>query len=361
MPRVFLSNFDFEDRLAQPGGSLSKVGRRRNSELGFAWQVIAGPEDVIVVDQVPSKDGGGGSPFAPSVRFVRDAKEAAGGVATPWGWDPVVVREAERAGLIVECPPLEMVRQANGRRFSFGCETEWQCGLDGSAACSTVDSAATAAARLSRWVIKAEFGAAGREQLRGEAQPDRAGVRWIENRLRRDGIVFVEPLVRRQVEIGIQWEIPNSPAAEPKLVGIAALDTDESGRFRGSLVSSDGPGEEWVEAIEVSRRAAAKLQSLGYFGPLGIDAMQYLDYAGQSRWRPLQDINARWTMGRLALGLKARLTPGGAASLRQGTAPPDSRRATRLSPDVLDGQAVRTQFWVEWQPDATTSERSRSG
>ena len=55
-------------------------------------------------------------------------------------------------------------------------------------------------------------------------------------------------------------------------------------------------------------RAAHSVQQLGYFGPLGIDAMLYETPDGQRRWRPLQDINARWTMGRVALGWK-RIVP----------------------------------------------------
>ena len=57
-------------------------------------------------------------------------------------------------------------------------------------------------------------------------------------------------------------------------------------------------------------RIAQRVQQLGYFGPLGIDAMQYRDEAGAIRLRPLQDVNARYTMGRLALGFGRVLRPG---------------------------------------------------
>jgi hypothetical protein len=60
----------------------------------------------------------------------------------------------------------------------------------------------------------------------------------------------------------------------------------------------------------VVERAARRIQELGYFGPLGIDVMQYRAADGEIRWRPLQDINARLTMGRVALGLRRLLGPG---------------------------------------------------
>ncbi|OYW15327.1 MAG: hypothetical protein B7Z55_15100, partial [Planctomycetales bacterium 12-60-4] len=52
--------------------------------------------------------------------------------------------------------------------------------------------------------------------------------------------------------------------------------------------------------------AGNELQAAGYFGPVGIDAMWYRDANGKLACRPLQDINARWTMGRLALGWRRR-------------------------------------------------------
>ena len=44
--------------------------------------------------------------------------------------------------------------------------------------------------------------------------------------------------------------------------------------------------------------------SEGDFSPLGLDAMRHRVPGGAVRTRCLQDINARWTMGRLALGLR---------------------------------------------------------
>jgi hypothetical protein len=64
----------------------------------------------------------------------------------------------------------------------------------------------------------------------------------------------------------------------------------------------------------VGLRAAHLLQRLGYFGPLGIDAMQYRADTGEIRLRPLQDLNARYTMGRLALGFGRFLRAGGRGS-----------------------------------------------
>ena len=45
-----------------------------------------------------------------------------------------------------------------------------------------------------------------------------------------------------------------------------------------------------------------------YTGPVGMDAFLYQDREGAVRWKPVVEINPRYTMGRVALEL-ARFTP----------------------------------------------------
>jgi hypothetical protein len=106
-------------------------------------------------------------------------------------------------------------------------------------------------------------------------------------------------------EIGIQFDVP--PSGAPRLLGIAPLVCDAAGQYRGSWFT-DPPGDaadfqrRWQYAVEMADQAARRVQAIGYFGPLGIDAMRYRGPEGAVWFRPLQDINARWTMGRLSLG-----------------------------------------------------------
>ena len=80
--------------------------------------------------------------------------------------------------------------------------------------------------------------------------------------------------------------------------------------YRGSRFDPAAEWEtDWSEAVRICQIAAKRIQSLGYFGPLGIDAAWYRDSDGRLKLRPLQDINARWTMGRLSLGFRSRLAP----------------------------------------------------
>jgi len=77
---------------------------------------------------------------------------------------------------------------------------------------------------------------------------------------------------------------------------------DERGQYAGNWFADGELRWEthqslWQQAVETALAAASHLQSIEYFGPLGIDAMIYRDADGDSKVRPLQDINARWTMG----------------------------------------------------------------
>ena len=120
----------------------------------------------------------------------------------------------------------------------------------------------------------------------------------------------------------MQFEVPTT--GSPRLIGVTPMRVDGRGQYAGSMFSQDHSRDhsedrpanssdsqwdhhDWAAAITVGLRAAETLQAQGYFGPLGIDAMSYRDSTGARQIRPLQDINARWTMGRLSLGWRRLL------------------------------------------------------
>jgi hypothetical protein len=128
---------------------------------------------------------------------------------------------------------------------------------------------------------------------------------------------------------------------------------DERGQYVGSWFHDDRAlADEWGEAIEIQRLVLERVQILGYTGPVGIDAMKYRDSRGQVRIRPLQDINARWTMGRLALGWRDLLAPGETGLMRIGTlaefdATPAAGMKLLVSPRTLAGRPVHHAIWIE--------------
>lgn len=138
-------------------------------------------------------------------------------------------------------------------------------------------------------------------------------ISWVQKRIAANGCVFFEPWVERVAEVGLQFTVP--PTGAPILEGITPLLTDSIGSYLGSRIAPEpAPDGCWLPAIEIGLRLAAQAQEMGYFGPLGIDAVRYRDSSREIRLRPLQDVNARFTMGRISLGLRRLLNPGEAAS-----------------------------------------------
>lgn len=309
MPRVFLGNFDFEHELAA-GDAYRPTAtvRRLNASLATAWLSLTDPEDAILVDRRPDAadlqamgDLGFGS------RFVSDPGELSTTdrwELTPWGWTDSAVDLAAKHRWRHRCPNLATIRLLNSRSYRWRLEREWDIRLPDSNEIHSLDDLQAAVARSphAEWVLKANFGMAARERVRwrGAGIPEHV-LPWVRRRLQDEPLLILEPWVERIDEAGIQIDIPES--GTPVLMGVTPLLTDASGGYLGSRIDgSDENSSRWTCAIAVALRAAHRLQQEGYFGPLGIDAMHYRDGEGRERLRPLQDLNARYTMGRLALG-----------------------------------------------------------
>ena len=233
----------------------------------------------------------------------------------PWGWSAASgVGRAER--LALRWPDLGVVARQTLASSHRALEREWNVGLPErrgrSAACRiTRRGRRVDAARCRAWVVKANFGMSARERILGRGTPPSPqAVQWVQKQLAENGAVYFEPWVDRIEEVGVQFTVPKE--GEPLLEGITPLLTDQLGTYRGSrfrgISCQLARSDEFAPVLDVVTRAVQRIQQLGYFGPLGIDAMRYRTAEGEIRWRPLQDINARLTMGRLALGLR-RIVP----------------------------------------------------
>ena len=355
MRRFFYGNFDFEHRLADPGAEPSVPLKRLNAELASSWLAIAQAGDLLWTPQPIDVDFFRKSSLAglPEMEPVTSlAMVPAGTEFLPWGYSSDVRKLAAKYRWRMDAPAEDAVRKANSRSTSEELERTWNVGLLGAQRIETFHQFLSAWDSGERsgepWVVKAEFGMSARERILGRGQPTEAHRNWIHRRLSSQGVVFFEPWVDRLDEVGIQIDVPR--VGRPQLIGVTPMLVDERGQYAGSWFS-DGASDNtalqdhWGDAIEVAVRAATHLQSLGYFGPLGIDAMLYRDESGEQRVRPLQDINARWTMGRLSLGLRRLLQPGEQGVWQHGPAREvvgfEVRRILNLSPDQILNEPCR--------------------
>lgn len=358
MARLYVGNFDFEHRLTNPGQQLPAKLDRINAELALSWLAIADEGDYIWTPQPVESSFFEQTTLngMPHVNPVVSFNSVPRGVeCIPWGWTDDLRRLCDAHGWHHLDPLSAAVRAGNSRRFSAGLEREWQVGLDGAHEVHSLHQLAELIADLGpvvRWVVKAEFGMSGRERLLGCGELTQQDCKWAFKRIESDGAVFLEPWVERLDEVGIQLEVPR--AGSPKMIGVTPLLVDDRGQYSGSWFTTGEPeAETWAPAIEVALNAAQRLQELGYFGPVGIDAMRYRAPDGTIRIRPLQDINARWTMGRLSLGWRRLLCPGERAACwrhdPRGTNDLDTHRLARIistSPERVGNVATHHQSYL---------------
>jgi hypothetical protein len=319
--RLFVGNFDFEHHL---NAAPAREGVQQiAAALASVWVAISERADwILSTEPLDRSDFAALEEFgSPLPQFVTSLDEVPAGdrvELVPWGWTADLAELGRSHGWHCSAPPQHCVRTANSRSFRLALESEWQVGLPGAAEVRSLEELSRIITRsdtASRgWVLKANFGMSARERLLGRGTSlTPQTLNWAQRRLAAQGVLIFEPWVERLAEAGLQLTIP--PAGEPRLLGITALLTDRTGVYRGSRFN-DGSADDarWAEAAEVALRVARRLQQLGYFGPLGIDAMLYRDPSGKERLRPLQDLNARYTMGRLSLGFRRLLRAGQAGS-----------------------------------------------
>ena len=180
---------------------------------------------------------------------------------------------------------------------------------------SESDAAAT-------FVVKAPLGAAGRNAVRirrGAVTAEQE--RQLDRMLREHGALVVEPWLDRVLDFSCHLTIQTDGVVHD---GMIRTECDARGQFSGAVLHrfSDGLSDELVRFIyadgkdsrwlrrrmtAVADRAAAWLREEGYEGPVGLDGFIYRRADGSLAVQPVCEVNARMTMGRVALALESRV------------------------------------------------------
>lgn len=340
LTQILYPNLFFEEELsANSEGSppaISSTVRRLVGELAPVMGLLSRPAERSIVlveaDSVPSL-----IPTCLShVEFatISDLKEQIptnrNAEYQPWGWSSSASQVAIDIGVVCLAPYLDVVCDINSRDFlvtndivvdwpsstiaSNSQPFSWLCG-SASDVETTLDLFRFDG--IKSWVIKSNLSQAARNRIVGRdpslTEPHR---RWVEKQIASNGCVAVEPWVERIAECGLQFTVskPGDDSSDSNPVtfdGAAEMLTDPNGRYCGSLISHDLPPE-WIEpAISHCRNLAIEAARLGYFGPVGFDCMLFKSpVSGNLQVRLCHDVNARHTMGRVALCLRRWLNPG---------------------------------------------------
>jgi hypothetical protein len=230
-------------------------------------------------------------------------------IFTPWGWTPSALAAGQRAGAIVSPPTsFDTVALVNSKLWSHALEVDLGWAEPGAATASTMDElrervASACPGASDKWVIKSPFGFAARDRVLGRG-PRLEGPqgRWSERRLRAGETLIFQPWLEVIREYGVVMEI--RPDGTHHIHGISDLQTNGAGTGKGYILGRRPPPHRLAELERVATIVSERLFREGYFGPVGIDALEHSRVI-----HPLLEINARYTMGFVALAVEKSLKP----------------------------------------------------
>ena len=236
------------------------------------------------------------------------AGDQSGRVFTPWGWTPSAAAAGERAGASVLPVPFDVVARVNSKLWSHALEVELGVALPGAATASTFEELSEAVARAcplrgDKWVVKSPHGFAARDRVLGRG-PRLEGPQaaWVQRRLGRGETLIFQPWLEVVREYGVVLEI--SPAGSLTIRGVSDLQTNGAGTGTGYLLGRPPAPQRAGELERIARLVGARLFAAGYHGPAGIDALEH-----RGGLHPLLEVNARYTMGFVALAVERELKP----------------------------------------------------
>ena len=254
----------------------------------------ASPEDLVLVSDLPPNPD-------PCLRLSDEAIFAAS--IEHWGASRAIKAWAEKRNIPYAMPDWETVRTINSKIFSFTHSPR----LPFSALLHNENEALEWIEKThGPKVLKTAFGTAGRGHFHIRNISD------IGSSLRKEfgkNIPLIgEPWVERILDFSTQWK-------DSKLLGATVFENTPNGSYRATLAGPRSKifgSSEWAleEHLEIVKPILEKIQMMGFFGNLGVDAYIYR-WQGQERLQPVVEINGRKTMSLVALQLQEKKSPGG--------------------------------------------------
>jgi hypothetical protein len=384
MPGAWLlANVGAEEGASPRGGSVARIV----GEVGRLWAQLFGSQSRLLPEgeQVPWPAALGRRPDHPAFAWLEDE---GGGVA--WLATEAAERELARHGLTLTGPRPAVVRAVHDKAFavrqaaSLGLEPVCLRGL--AAVLDPADlepgrAANEIAGRVASWprwtygrfVLKPRVGSSGRGGVHGiwpSSEVPLPATVALE-RLRRRGGAILEPWLERGEDFSVQLHVRGDRQVE--VLGVTRLLVTAEGRYHGNRVVLAGAGgvssggEHDLALRDQARLLGEQAAGAGFAGACGVDAFSFRGPGGGSELRPVVELNARYTMGTIALGLLQRARQaqrlGGAAAAAFLARPPRHLRehpalASALGVRVLAVAPAPDPAILVIAPDAGTLDRA---
>jgi hypothetical protein len=305
-------NADFETELACAVGTYRRLppADALNHRLAphLLWLARAG--DALLLSE-PWSEQLQGEAQRRAVELISPAQRASepSRIFTPWGWTPSALALGELVGAEVsQHVPFSIVARVNSKLWSHALEVELGWAQPGAATARTPDELREAVERAcpgdnDKWVIKSPFGFAARDRVLGRGQTlEGPQAVWCERRLSKGETLIFQPWLEVVREYGVVMEILAGGAY--RILGISDLQTNGAGTGKGYMLGRPPSPERAAELERVAGIVAERLFKEGYTGPVGIDALEHT-----RGLHPLLEINARYTMGFVAVAVEKSLKP----------------------------------------------------
>lgn len=311
--RLWHMNADFEMELAAPSESAYRRPQTflaLNQRLAPHLLWIASDGDALLLEE-PWPETLAREAGARGVELIlrAEAKPQHDRIFTPWGWTPSVVRLGVSLGARMPPVSLETIRRVNSKLWSHALEQELGVAMRGACVAADFAELQEAVARAcpradDKWVIKSPFGFAARERVLGRgSRLEDAQATWTRRQFAKGVRLIFQPWLECLREYGVTFEIKADGEIEFK--GISDLQTNGAGTGTGYLLGRriDSP-ERATELKGLAQVVGTRLFREGYTGPAGVDALEHT-----GGLHPLLEINARYTMGFVALAIERALKP----------------------------------------------------
>ncbi|MBF0277845.1 MAG: DUF455 family protein [SAR324 cluster bacterium] len=358
-PRVFYFNPACESEIAfgNPNYTPSKPVAQMTKDFTAIPMFFAQQDDVILVSQKPSasflskiRDAGFSLPefveFNPSARTnplenLEIAKRKVNSLH-PWGWSPKTAQMLQSlhkntgTNSTTQWHPqflplfskAESAKILNELFHSEAFDPHW--GIESKVVgrvCHTSKEveeqvACLKAQGFEHLAVKASFGASGQNivHLHGSHWGAHSKNR-IDKILNKQNSVVVEPWLEKVLDLSCHFDLHED--GKFTMRGTSRFFTDARGQYRGSVVGrfDAGLGNDLLKFLhkqpfrnqpkplpqmfrQIATRVAARFSEARYAGPVGIDSLVY-QVPGEAlfRFKPIVEINPRFSMGRLALEL----------------------------------------------------------
>lgn len=309
MKKLWYMNADFEMELATASSTkyfCTPIVAQVNQKLAPHLLWLASSGDTLILENPSENTLQFAQKQGVELITTNSKVKQEGKLFTPWGWTASAIQLGNKLGAIVNAPSLDLIKKVNSKIFSFNLEQEWGIALKGSAVANNFDELKAIVATIcpnpdDKWVIKSPMGVAARERVLGRgASLNNAATIWVERQFKRGEQLIFQPWLEVIREYGTTMYI--QPDGKVEIIGISDLQTNGAGTGVGYLLGRKVDDGRLAELKQIAERTGKRLFQEGYTGPVGIDALEH-----SKGLHPLLEINARYTMGFVAVAVEKAL------------------------------------------------------